>query len=566
MIKTISIKNIILIEKLDIEFNRGLNVITGETGAGKSILLGAIELIVGGKGSGDLVRTGEDKGFIEIVFDLNNCPNIVKDLDDKGFDIEDNVLVIKREVYADGRSRCFINHSNSTVTQLKSIGEFLVDISSQHNHQSLLNISHHLTLLDNYSNLEERLKNLTEDFENYKTLKKELEELTEKDIEKEKVLEYNQFAVEEIEKSNLTPGEDVELENRLRYLNNFQKMKEIIDFSYENLYSKEKAVIPLLEVIIADLEKGLELDESLKTLLEELKEASYKLENANDLLRERYTDMDTFPEDHEEVLERVDEIKSLKKKYGETIEEIITFKDKCQKEIEAIDYNTAKIEQLQKTLENKEKELSEMAFSISKERQTKAKKLESLIESELSYLGMTNSSFKIDFKYVADEDSFIRVGEKGVRLSERGIDRVEYLFSANKGEPLKPLTKIISGGELSRVMLAIRTILAMADEVDCLLFDEVDAGIGGETAKKVGQKIRHISDKRQIICITHSPQIASLSETHYLVRKFQQGNRMTSKLTQLSEEEKVREIARMIGGDDITEISIEHAKELISKG
>ncbi len=564
MIKSINIKNIAVIEELSIEFYHGLNVITGETGAGKSILLNAIGLILGDKVNSTTIRTGAQKASVEIVFDISKNYNLKQILIESGIEVEDD-LIIKREITDDSKSRCFINLNSVPNTSLKTFGEYLLDISGQHEHQSLLRSKEHISLLDSYSKLNSQCQFFYKKFHKITELQKTLDDLTENEQNREKNIELNQHAIDEIQKAQLKLNEDNELENELKSLNNYEQLNQNLDIAYNLLYHKENSIIPSTEKVLSSLEKISNIDNNMTKAYKELQEGFYILENVHNLLRSYKENIDFSPHRLEEVNQRLVFIDNLKKKYGKTIPEILAHQNKCQNENQLLSQNKEQLTSISNELNTMKNELCNLALNLSKERQKQAKNLEKQIENELKYLGMEKTIFKVEFRYVQDENSFLKISDKGVKIEENGIDRIEFLFSANPGEAPRPLSKIASGGELSRVMLAIKTILTDMDEIDTLLFDEVDAGVGGEIAFKIGKKIKNISQKRQIICITHSPQIACNSDHHFYVKKQEIDGRTKSIINKLNLDDKIHEIARMLSGDQLTEASIEHAKELINK-
>ncbi|HEO65713.1 MAG TPA: DNA repair protein RecN [Spirochaetes bacterium] len=566
MIKSISIQNIALIEDLNIDFYNGLNIITGETGAGKSILLNAIGFILGEKIGSDTLRTGASKGSVEVLFDIVHNPRLKEILALSGVEVEEDTLIIRREVTEDSRSRSFVNLHSVTNANLKTFGEYLLDISGQHDHQSLLRSQTHIDLLDNFSNLQAQREELSSRVLKLRELKNRLEGLKSEEEDKKKSYEINHFAIEEIEKSQLKPKEDDELGKELEALSNFEKLNTTLEAAYRDLYGQDHSVIPTVEKIITELDKINHFDPDLEKSSSDLREGLYLFENVRDTLRTYKDGLDYSPERIEEINERLELLDDLKRKYGATIADLMAHKTKCEEDVLKYSHDNQLINQLSKEIEESQRDLRQLALSLSKARQKQAKLLESEIEKELKFLGMDKTLLKVEFRYVQDDNSFLKVSGKGVKIEEKGIDRVEFIFSANPGETPRPLNKIVSGGELSRVMLAIKTILTEMDEIDTLLFDEVDAGIGGETAFKVGKKITEIAKRRQVLCITHSPQIASQSEHHYLVEKLEQKGRTKTIIRKLDETTKVKEIARMLSGEELTEVSLQHAKELIDKG
>lgn len=566
MLLSIHIKNLYLIDDITIEFGNGLNILTGETGAGKSIILGALGLVLGDKADSSSVRNGYKKGIVEAVFDITSIPNIKKILDSKGITIDDdNILIIKREISVDGKSKAFVNMSSVIISLLKEIGEFLVDISGQHQHHSLLKVSNHLRLLDGYMNNQKEVDSFAKLWKEYHNINNHLSKLIEEDSEKEKVRELSQFAIDEIESAQLKSGEEDELEEELKYLNNYQKIVNATDTCYNILYQQSKAVIPSTEVVISELETISSLDINMTRVLEETKEALYKLESVKDYVRGYRDSMEFSPEKIDEINERLDEIKTIQKKYGGSIEEVFKYREKCLDNIQQIEKNEIEIKELEKKRSDLEKKITDQAFTISRNRMKSAKELEQKIMKELAYLGMEKTIFKVEFKYIENTDSFLKVKNRGVKIDEKGIDRVEFLISPNIGESAKPLAKIASGGELSRIMLAIKSILIDTSLIGTIVFDEVDVGIGGETSRKVGNKIKNISKKTMIICITHSPQIAAKGDNNYLVEKKVDGDRTITYVRKIEGDAKIGEIARMLAGEQITDITLQQARELITK-
>jgi DNA repair protein RecN (Recombination protein N) len=565
MLQSIYIKNLYLIDEINLEFGSGLNILTGETGAGKSIILGAIGLILGDKADTTSVRTGFNKGIVETVFNISKMNELKKILEEKGVTIEDDTLIIKREISVDGKSKAFINMSNVMVSTLKEIGEYLVDISGQHQHHSLLKVSNHIQLLDSFARTNYEVSEFGKLWREYLNKTEELNNLIEKEKEKEKTRELAQFSIDEIEKAKLNKNEEKELDEELKRLMNYQKLTNSLKLSYNTLYENTNAIIPSTETVIGELEKISSLDINMTRVLEETKEALYKLESVKDYIRSYKDSLDFSPDRLDEINERLDVISTIKKKYGGSIESAIQHKKTYEETIEQIEKNEEQIEKLQSEIKQLESKIKESAVSLSKKRQRSAKELERKVIEELSYLGMSKAKFKVEFRYIENSDSFLKITERGVRIEETGIDKIEFTISANLGEEPKPLTKIASGGELSRIMLAIKNILINMDTIGTVVFDEVDAGIGGETAVKVANKIKEMSRTTQVICITHSPQIASKGDYNYLVEKLLKEGRTISIVRKIDEDIKIKEIARMLGGDNITDITIQHAKELINK-
>ncbi len=564
MLQSLHIKNLYLIDELDIEFGEGLNIFTGETGAGKSIIMDSIGLIIGEKAETNVIREGFQKGFVEAIFNISKIPELKSMLEEKGIPIEDNTLIIKREISIDGKNKAFINMSTVILSTLKEVGEYLLDISGQHQHHSLLRVSNHIKLLDSYSKLDTLISEFKSIWNGYLSKKERLNELIEAEKEKERILDMSQFAIDEIEESKLKEGEEQELVEELSFLTNYQKLVNATDICYNNIYEESNSIIPLTEVVINELEKVTHIDNRLIKILEEAREALYKFESVRDFLRGYKDNLEFSPERIEEINERLNLISNLKKKYGGSITKVLEYKNYCFNVIKQIEKNEEEINSLEKELKDMETIISEKALNLSRKRIMSSKELKQRVIQELAYLGMEKAIFEVEFRYIEDQNSFLKIKDKGVKIEENGIDRVEFTISTNPGESPKPLAKIASGGELSRIMLAIKIILINSDNIGTVIFDEVDVGIGGEAAIKVGNKIKEMSKSTMVICITHLPQIASKGDNNYAVEKIQKDERTITIVTKLDNENLIKEIARMLGGNNVSEITLQHAKELIS--
>ena len=560
MLVELQVNNYALIDDLKIEFSSGLNVLSGETGAGKSIVIGAINLLLGERAAVDQIRQGQDKAYIEGIL---NCEKhkldpLLKVFSDAGIDWEDD-LIIAREIYKNGRSVARVNGRAVPVSFLKDLGRFLVDLHGQHQHQSLLRPEEHLQLLDLFGG--EKIKNArvkTADlYHKWQKLKKDLNALGESKAERERRIDVVQYQFTEIREANLNPGEDEELAEREKILANAEKISTLANQAYSELYAGEEngsdtAVIDRLGRITRLIGDAAEIDKSLGSLIELLSSASAQLEEVSHELRDYSDKIEFQPDELISLQDRVNKINTLKRKYGPNLEDVIAFADNLEVEIERLKNSETLAAELEEEIKNAEKLLSAESNTLRLLRQEVAVELEKQLQVTLKELALPNARFKISIKPKLD-------------YSTLGMDEVEFLFSANKGEEVRPLVKIISGGEMSRVMLALKTIFAREDRVPTLIFDEVDSGVGGATVQSVAEKLAQLAKFHQVMCVTHSPQIAAMADTHFSLYKETVKNRTLTRAAKLGEDEKRREIARMLDGASIDNVSLQHVDNLLER-
>jgi len=564
MLLELRIKNFVIIDSLNISFTKGLNILSGETGAGKSILIDALSGVLGEKLSTDMIRTGFDKATLEAVFDISSLEPVQSILQDSGIDIEDDQLILRREIFANGKGRCFANSVQITVAKLKEIADSLVDIHGQNEHQTIINIARHRELLDSFGNLQNDVAKVKDVYDRLYNIRNKLNSFEIDEREKARRIEFNSFAIKEIESASLKPGEEEELKNESNLLANAEKIfKEVNEAS--QWLSGEGGAIQSLKKAEISLSKIADIDPNVSSLLDKIREALYSLEDSSSEIKSYKRNIDFSPERINEVESRLNLIQGLKKKYGNTIEEILQYAEKAKSEIEAINSSDEEIESLKVAEKKTVKEAKELALALSEKRKAAAARLEELVMNELKDLGMAGAVFKISIKREVSPDGDIENENNRYVLYPHGMDRVEFMLSANEGEDLRQLRKVASGGEMSRIMLAIKNVIQAADIVDTLIFDEVDAGISGKTAEIVGRKLKNLSKNRQVLLITHLPQIAAMSDTHFLVQKGKADGRVTTAVKQLPPKDKIREVARMLAGEEITELSIKHAEEMIEK-
>ena len=562
MLKRLKVKNYALIEELDITFGENLNIFTGQTGAGKSIIIGSINLIIGDKASLEMIRTGEEEGFVEAFFDLN-----IKQSNLKNFKDLNQSLTIKRVITKNGRSHAFLNGNQVSIGKLKEIGFLIIDILGQHHHQSLLNTNKHRELLDHFA-----LKNLRKDeyYQLYKLIEKKLKFLNDlihsEELSKEKE-ELYKFQIKEIKTASIDIDEQSKLEEELIILGNAQQLKDTALKINYSLSEEEDSILNRLRGMLKAFDSISSIDSSMKDKIYQWNESIFSLEDISFELS-RYSEKINYdPKRLSWVNDRLQLYKDLSKKYGNGFEEIMEYKNKIEHYLKNLNNKDEQIKIIQNEIYESKEKLYILAKDISNKRKKGAKILKEKIENELNELGMKGTKFDIDFSPISNSKGLeLTIKEKTVYVDEFGIENVEFLISPNEGEPLKQLIKIASGGEMSRIMLAIKTVLAEFDSIPVLIFDEIDSGIGGDIASLVGKKLKNLSQKHQLICITHLQQIASFADQHFQVRKFVIKKRSSIEVAKLNTEEKVAEIARMISGEKITDITLENAKEFLKIG
>ena len=556
MLLELSIKNFAIIEDLKIEFTSGLNLLTGETGSGKSIIIEALGIILGGRSTKDLIRTGEDKAVLQALFYIKDNNKIKSQFDQYGIDMEESgLIIITREIFTSGPSISRINGRTVTVSILNKISYYLVDIFGQHEHQSLLHISNHKILVDSFGDniFDELKRDIKLKFEQYTSEKNELQKIDINSAEKERQIDLLKFQIDEIDAAELESADDVELENKFNKINNLKiigiGLGEIIDsFTGENL--ENTSIIDYVNKNIAILNNLKKHDNDLTSLFNRFESIGFEL---NDINQELYHYMDRLELDDEKLVyltERINTVNKLKKKYGNTVEKINAFKYEMQEELDSLLNSEKEMSRLKDNINKLEKELYILSKKLSEHRKTISKVLERNITKELSQLNMDNVVFSVNFK-------------ENNHLSVDGTDHIEFMISTNVGESLKPLSKIISGGEMSRIMLGFKSILAEYDGIPTLIFDDIDTGISGRTAQVVGEKISKISKNHQVISISHLPQIAALADSHYLINKASVSNKSITTITKLTYEERVIEMARILGGVDVTDTTLNHAREML---
>jgi DNA repair protein RecN (Recombination protein N) len=564
MLRELKINNLALIDSLHLVLGSEtgndnaafLTVLTGETGAGKSIILQALNLLSAGKASAAWIRTGADSAMVEALFEITpDKEELLENLRNKGFEI-DNCLIIKRVLNKSGRSRYYLNNSMATAALLGEISENLFSVASQHDHQLLLNSKNHLDFIDAVGELWSQRQKFGEIYANWSHILAQHKELQQMDKDREQRRDLLTFQLKEIKDADISPAEDEMLGAEKKRLKASDTLMELGRTSYHLL--SESIVIELSQVR-KNLEQMVQMDETISDLTERVASSNYELDDLAAQLNKYIHDIPSDPAELELVEMRIDLLQKLKRKYGTPqglLSEVILFGENAAEELASLDSMDIKLADLTKALEDIETKLLKEADALSNARQKTAKDLEKLITGELSTLSFATADFRVHFHPV----------DRGLReLTPTGWDRPEFLFSANPGEPVKPLIKIASGGELSRLLLGLKCILARKDQVDTVIFDEVDAGIGGQAAEDIAVKIRELAGHHQVLCISHLPQIASKADEHFMVDKKVQNGRTQTDISLLEHDKRVNELARMLAGDTVTDQTLAFAREMLGE-
>lgn len=552
MLLELSIKDFAIIEKLDASFRQGMTVLTGETGAGKSIIIDAVGLLAGGRGSVDFVRTGADKAVLQGVFDIAEIANTKTVLEELGIE-PTNDLVITRELLKTGRSVCRVNGTIVNLNSLKKIGQTLIDIHGQNEHQELMDSDKHLRLLEqfDYAAVADTKQRYQAAFKAYTKLNRRLNQSLKNEHEWNQRVDMLQFQVDEIKAANLIEGEDEELEKRRDQLVNFQSISDALATSFQVLESEEGvSATDQIGNVMQEMQGIADYDEEYEQIADEVQNAYYSLEDVTNRVRSAIDSMEWNPAELDEVEQRLETIRQLKKKYGNSITEILKYLSRIENELAEMTGGGQNLDDLAVEVEKRLQETKQLGTQLTNLRQKMALKLEQAVRDQLAGLYMEKTQFKVQFnsKKVPELD---------------GLDDVEFLIQPNPGEDLKPLAKIASGGELSRIMLALKTIFARNEGVTSIIFDEVDTGVSGRVAQAIADKIHEISNHSQVLCISHLPQVAARADYQlHVAKKVVKGRTMTN-LTALDDEGRVNEIAKMLAGVDLTELSLEHARELL---
>jgi DNA repair protein RecN (Recombination protein N) len=566
MLRSLLIKNYALIEEISVEFSSGLTVITGETGAGKSILIDALGLLLGERASAEMIRSGADKAIIEGVFDVKNNAHVAEILRSNENDATDEIIV-RREVTIKGQNRCFINDSPINVSLLKEIGDALVDLHGQHEHQSLLHQETHIEFLDDFGGYEKEIEMYQTSYRTLTELTLKKKELQEQEEQLKAKKSLYEFQIQEIDAVNPQPGEEEHLAAEEKILGSSEKLTELTGGIYALLYDAEHSARDVLSKARKMIEQMAEIDAQFTVSVEEAKSAEVIVEELSKFVQQYSSKIEFNPERLEEIRNRLGALTMLKKKYGGTLDTLIAYRQKIGDEFKFAQNFEHEIATLEKHIESLRIECGTEAHVLTQRRKEASKKLEKEIIARLSELGIQKAKFETRIQQnVVDKNStvpVVNIGSSVVAATSKGVDRVEFFLSTNVGEEVKPLAKVASGGEVSRIMLALKSALAQSDKTPVLIFDEIDTGVSGRIGQSVGLGLKKLSNHHQVIAITHLPQIAGLADTHFAVEKIETNKKTSTRLRLLENEERIKEVAKLLSGESITEAGITSAKELM---
>ncbi len=555
MLTELSIRNFAIIDEMNVSFADGLNVLTGETGAGKSIIIGAVSLLLGERASADMIRSFEDSAVVEALFDVREKQGLRERLREMGFHDGDE-LILKRVVSRSGKNRVYINGQLATLGMLSVLSESLINVCGQHEHQVILNAENHIDILDEFGGLLTFRSEYREIYDQYQLLNDTIRNLLtvkKNRGEREDLLRFQQ---DELDEAGIFIGEDTDLLEEKKVLINVQKLMDFAERAHEALYGKAGSILEELRGAITYIREIKKIDQALKLQEQDIDAVFYQLEEAALTLRDYKKNLAYDPARLEAIEDRLELLGRMKRKYGRTIEDVVKKREEIGEELRTISSVDEEIEQLSRAIELQKSQILEKAQLLSQKRREAASVLKEAIEKEIHSLRMEKAVFEVMFRDSVDD-------RRESSVNSKGIDDVEFYLATNAGEALKPLNRIASGGELSRIMLAMKKVLAKTGSVGTIIFDEVDSGIGGATAEDVGRKLKDVSKHHQILCITHLPQIACFGDRHYRVVKAVSDARTITLVDVLSREERLDEIARMLGGAEMTKKTREHAREML---
>ena len=547
MLNELHIENIAVIEKADISFNSGLNVLTGETGAGKSIIIDSIGAILGDRVSRELVRRGAEKGLVTAVFDTSGVENWLEENE-----IEyDDELIIQRRINSDGKSSCRICGTPVSASQLKALGTLLVDIHGQNDGRQLMDERLHMQYLDSFGQLQEDKDSYLREFKKFLSIQKEMKSLSMDEIEKERLSDSLKYQIAELERADIKVGETETLSARRDLLRNSEKLTEALDAAFSSIYDSDDNALALSQNALYYTQRASAIAPELENASKAINDAVFSLTDAAETIRDFKDSLDFSPEEYDNIETRLSLLNKIQRKYGKEEAELIEYIAQCREKLDEIEYADDRLIKLERELEAQKKVCMKEAAALGKIRREKAVELEKRIVAELSALNMPSVRFAVEFTPI----------EKELGFDANGADQIRFVMSANAGEEMGRISKIASGGELSRIMLAMKNVFAENDPVASMIFDEIDTGVSGIAAQRVGEKLYSVSKGKQVMCVTHLPQIAAMADSHYLIAKEERSGRTYTDVKELDIDGRCRELARLHGGDHITDITLASAKE-----
>jgi DNA repair protein RecN (Recombination protein N) len=569
MLRFLNITNLAVIDSLQVEFKVGLNVLSGETGSGKSIIIDALGLLLGDRASPEMIRTGSDRALVEGIFGIEGNTPLIDLLSDSGIDTDQAELIIRREL-GGGRGRIFVNNSLANTTLLKTLHPHLIDLHGQGDQQSLLSPDAHLNLFDIFAGTTTNRQKTAQTYDELLKVLKELEEVRKSESERLQALDMIEFQINEIEQAGLTPNEDLELDAERKLLANAEKLAFLCSEAYRLIYEDEDSILTRLGTAQRRLSELIDLDSRFASHHEQLVSAKHAIDDAAAFVRDYAEGIQASPERLKYVEDRLIELDRLKRKYGKNIEELIETREKLSDRRDSLMRSEEDAQRLEKSLARSFADYQRESTSLSEVRQGATRNFERSLKGELSDVALGASRFSVRFSEVENSQLSERLqslaGLKAAPLKRSGREQVEFYFSANPGEDLRPISAVASGGELSRLMLVLKTIIAPSQFPRTLIFDEIDAGIGGKVADAVGQRLKRLAETNQVLCVTHQSQIARYADAHFQVSKEIVGGRTITRIVELNKEGRIEELARMIGGAEVTPLARKHARELLRIG
>ena len=571
MLKTLLIKNYALIEEIEVEFESGLNIITGETGAGKSILIDALSLVLGERASSEVIRRGADKAVVEAVFGISGNKRVCGFVESQDLELS-NDLILRREISAKGHNRCFINDTPVALSVLQAVGDLLVDLHGQHDHQSLLRTETHIDMLDDFGGLAGLKEEFAASYNRLTVLFSFLEELQAKERQLRERKDLYEFQIQEIDALAPQQGEEDALERELKILENSEKLFEATSSLHQMLYEGEQAVYDQLVLARNQLEDLARIDPAFEEIKSECASAVAIISEVAKFIQSYNSKVEFNPERLEQIRDRLGKLALLKKKYGGSVDAIIEHRNKIGQEFALAENFEGEIKKLMEKIDEERRACSAAAQRLSAKRREHVGKINNSVAAELAKLGISNARFdvKVENRQIGKSNgssqplrSYVKLGREFFQATPKGIDTVEFHISTNLGEDLKPLVKVASGGEISRIMLALKSILAKSERLPLLIFDEIDVGVSGRIAVSVGKSLKSLSQFHQVVAITHLPQIAGLADTHFVVEKVERDKRTRTRLRKLELDERVREVAKLMSGTQVTEAGLKGARELM---